>query len=76
MTASAFIELAAAIAMIVGGVILYRKRGKGGAPADSQGAVFLGLVGVIVAMHALGAFNYRPSQAEIDAAHARSAERQ
>ena len=76
MTTRETIELAVAVAMIVGAVILYRKRGKGGAPADSQGAVFLGLVGVIVAMHALGAFDYRPSQAEIEAARARSAEGQ
>lgn len=61
------IELAVAAAMIVGAVLLYRKRGKSGAPADSQGAVFLLLVGIIVALHALGAFNYRPSQSEIDA---------
>ena len=65
MTAPAYLELAAAIAMIGAGVWLYRRR-SAGERRGSQGAVFLLLVGAIVAMHALGAFEYRPSQAEID----------
>lgn len=67
MTTREIIELAVAIAMIGGAIYLYVKRERGAALRDSQGAVFLLLVGVIVAMHALGAFNYRPSQSEIEA---------
>lgn len=66
MTIREIIELAIAIAMIAGAVFLYRKRGEDG-QRDTQGSVFLLLIGIIVALHALGAFSYRPSQSEIDA---------
>ena len=66
MTTGAMLELAAAIAMIAVGVWAYMKRNREGAQRGSQGGVFLLLVGVLVAMHALGLFAYRPSQSEID----------
>ena len=68
MTTGALLELIAALALIGLGIWQYRRRPPGtGRRGDTQGAVLLMLVGVIVAMHALGAFSYRPSQAEIEA---------
>jgi hypothetical protein len=68
MTTSAVLELVAALALIAGGMWHYRRRPRGtGRRGDTQGAVLLMLVGTIVAMHALGAFSYRPSKAEIEA---------
>ena len=67
MTTGAFIELAVALALIVGAILLYRKRGKEDPRYGSQGAVFLLLVGAIMAIHALGLLDYRPSKTEIEA---------
>ena len=68
MTTGAILELVVAIALIAGGIWHYRRRPRGtGRRGDTQGAVLLMLVGAIVAMHALGLFSYRPSQAEINA---------
>ena len=66
MTTTQMLELAAAIAMIGVGIWAYMKRNREGARRGSQGGVFLLLVGTLVAMHALGLFEYRPSQGEID----------
>ena len=66
MTTPALLELAAAIAMIAAGIWAYVRRSREGARRGSQGGVFLLLVGALVAMHALGLFQYRPSQGEID----------
>jgi heme A synthase len=67
MTTGALLELVAALAIIALGIWQYRKRRPDGGRGDAQGGVLLMLVGAIVAMHALGAFDYRPSQSEIDA---------
>jgi hypothetical protein len=59
------IELAAAIALLVAGVVFYRRRDK----ADtygSQGAVILFVVAAIMAIHALGGLDYHPTAAEAD----------
>jgi hypothetical protein len=67
MTTGETIELAVAAALIVGAVILYRRRGpEGEAKTGSQSAVILLFIGLIMAIHALGLLEYRPSQAEID----------
>jgi hypothetical protein len=58
------LELAVAAALVVGGVWLYRRRW-GGERQDSQGAVFLLLIGAIMLMHGLGFLEYRPSAAEL-----------
>ena len=68
MTTPAILELLVALAMIGAGIWAYAKRSREGAKRGSQGGVFLLLVGVLVAMHALGLFQYRPSQSEIDRA--------
>jgi len=67
VTTARAIELAAAIALIVAGVLLYRRRDR----ADtygSQGAVILFVVAAIMGIHALGGLDYHPSQAEAEMA--------
>ena len=60
MTATQLVELAFAAALLIGGVILYRRRGREDPRHGSQGAVLLLVVGAIVAIHALGLLDYRP----------------
>ena len=64
MTPTNIIELAIAAALIIGGVYLYRRRGREDPRQGSQGAVILLLVGVIVAIHGLGLLEYRPMGSE------------
>jgi hypothetical protein len=66
MTAASMIELAAAVVLIGVGVWLYRRNKAADQGYGSQGAVILFVVAVIVGLHALGAFNYHPSQSELD----------
>ena len=66
MTAVAMIEVAAGIAMLVAAVWLYRKGAREDANHGSQGAVLLLAVAAILLLHGLGAFNYRPSTAELE----------
>lgn len=66
MTTIQIIEVAIAAALIVGAVILYRRRGaEGEARTGSQTAVILLIIGLIVAVHGLGLMEYRPSAAEL-----------
>lgn len=58
------LELAAAIALIVGGGWLYRRRGKDDPNHGSQGAVILIVIGVILVIHGLGLLEYRPMGSE------------
>jgi hypothetical protein len=67
VNAGQILELVAALALIALGVWQYRKRVADDSRRGSQSGVLLLLVGAIVAMHALGLFSYRPSQAEINA---------
>lgn len=71
MTTAQIIELAVAAALIIVAVRQYVRRSREGSRYGSQSAVFLLLVGALIAMHGLGLFNYRPSQSEIDHAQAR-----
>ena len=66
MTIAHMIELAAAVALIGVGVWLYRARKQADQGYGSQGAVLLFVVGAIMALHALGAFNYHPSKGELE----------
>ena len=73
MTTTQTIELVAAVALIVGAVILYRRRGaEGQAKTGSQSAVILLIIGLILAIHGLGLLEYRPSEGEIGRAALRS----
>ena len=61
VSVGAIIELAVAAALIIGGVILYRRRGaEGEAKTGSQTAVILMFIGAILAIHGLGLLEYRP----------------
>ena len=64
MTTAQVIELALAALLIVGGVYLYRRRGREDPRQGSQGAVLLLIVGAIVAIHGLGLLDYRPMGTE------------
>ena len=65
MTSLQLLELAAGIALIIGGGYIYWRR-SAGADYGSQGGVILLIVGALVTIHALGLFEYRPRQAEIE----------
>ncbi len=54
------IELVVAAILIVGGIWLYRRRGREDSRQGSQGAVLLLVVGAIVAIHDSGLLEYRP----------------
>jgi hypothetical protein len=60
VTLGTILELAAAAALIVGGILLYRKRGREDPLHGSQSAVLLMVVGAILAIHGLGLLEYRP----------------
>jgi len=59
MTTGQILELIGGVALIVGAILMYRR-------GDTQGGVFLLIIGALVTMHALDLFKYRPSQGEID----------
>lgn len=66
MTSGRMIELAVAVLVIGAGIWLYRRRDKSDR-YGSQGGVLLLAIGAIIAIHALGGLDYRPSQSEIEA---------
>ena len=67
MTAGRMIELAAAVAILIAGVWLYRRNKAVDRGYGSQGAVLLFVAGAIMAIHALGFMEYRPSAGELEA---------
>ena len=67
MTGLRLIELAAAIAILIAGIWLYRGRRTADRRYGSQGAVLLFAVAAILAIHALGLLEYRPSPSELEA---------
>ncbi|HET9810140.1 MAG TPA: hypothetical protein VFP53_00400 [Sphingomicrobium sp.] len=58
MTAGAIVETAIGVALLVAGVIAYRRGG-------SQGAVLLFVVAALLLIHGLGLLDYRPSPSEL-----------
>ena len=62
------IELAVAVLLIVGAILLYRHRGRADPQHGSQTAVLLLVVGVILLIHGTGQLEYHPSAAELEAA--------
>jgi hypothetical protein len=69
VTTGRIIELAVAVAILVAGLWLYRRRVATDTGADaygSQGAVILFVIAAIMGAHALGAMDYRPSQSELE----------
>ena len=71
MTTGRTIELIAALLILGAGIWFYRRRDKADS-YGSQGAVILFVIAVIMAIHALGLMEYRPSQSELEAAAERS----
>ena len=67
MTLGAIAELAVAVVLLAASIVLYRRRAPNDGGYGSQGAVIILVIGVIMAIHALGLLQYRPSQSEIDA---------
>ena len=65
MIVGRMVELAVAVAFLVAGVLLYRRRDKSDA-YGSQGAVLLFVVAAILAIHGLGLLKYRPSASETE----------
>ena len=66
MTSGRMIELVAAVMFLIAAVWLYRRKAGADAQYGSQGAVLLLVVGVIMAIHALGALDYHPSKVELE----------
>jgi hypothetical protein len=71
VTWGAIAEVAVGLAMLAGAVLLYRRRSPDDGSYGSQGAVILLAVAAILLIHGLGGLDYRPSQAELEAAAAR-----
>jgi hypothetical protein len=65
MSSGRMIELAAALLLLVVGLVLYRRRQPGDS-YGSQGAVLLFALAAILGIHALGGLDYRPTAAEAD----------
>ena len=72
MTTGRMIELAAAVALLAGGIWLYRARKAADQGYGSQGAVILFVIAAIMGVHALGGLDYRPSSSELEAMKARA----
>jgi hypothetical protein len=71
MTNARMIELVIAVALLVAGLVLYRRRAADGS-YGSQGAVILFAVAAVMGIHALGGLDYRPTVAEADMFRARA----
>jgi hypothetical protein len=59
VTAGEIVEVAVALALIVGGIWSYRRGG-------TQGPVLLFVIAAIMLIHGLGFLEYRPSAAELN----------
>ena len=66
MTTARMLELVLAVLLLVGGIVLYRRKPADGSSYGNQGAVILIVVAVIMAIHALGGLDYHPSAAEAE----------
>ena len=65
MPVTTILELVAAVALIVGAILLYRRRGREDPRQGSQGAVLLLIIGIMMLIHGLGLLDYRPMEGEI-----------
>jgi hypothetical protein len=66
MTTARMIELGAAVLLLATSIILYRRRDPAAEGYGNQGAVILLVISAIMGIHALGALDYHPTQAEAD----------
>ena len=67
MTTAAMIEVAVGFALLVGGVVLYRRRGRADPSHGSQTAILMFVAAALLLIHGLGGLDYRPSAAEREA---------
>ena len=58
MSPGEIVEVAVAVAILVAGVVVYRRGG-------TQSGVILLVIGLLVAIHGLGLMDYRPSASEL-----------
>ena len=66
MTPGAIIELGVAAGLILLAVVIYRRRGpEGEGRYGSQSSVIVLMIGIIMAIHALGLLEYRPHPMEM-----------
>ena len=65
MTGRQIAELVPGLLFVLGGILLYIRRGREDPRHGSQGAVLLLIVGAIVLIHGLGLLDYRPSRTEL-----------
>jgi hypothetical protein len=72
MSTPRMIELFAAVVILGVSVWLYRHNKPVDRGYGSQGAVLLLVIGAIMAIHAIGLLEYRPSASELEAAQARA----
>lgn len=72
MTTGRMIELGAAVFLLVAAIVLYRRRDPAAEGYGNQGAVILLVISAIMGIHALGALDYHPTQAEADYLRARA----
>ena len=66
MTTARTIELVVAVLLLGAGIWFYRRPKDASDTYGSQGAVILFVVAAIMAIHALGGLDYRPTAAEAD----------
>jgi hypothetical protein len=66
------IELAVAVVLLAAGIYFYRRKPADGNSYGNQGAVLLFVVAAIMAIHALGALDYHPTESETDLMRSRS----
>jgi len=67
VTPTRILELVVAAAILGFGIWLYRRNRAVDRGYGSQGAVLLFVIAAIMAVHALGFMEYRPSKAELEA---------
>ena len=60
------VELIAAVLVLAAAIWMYRRPKPQGDSYGSQGAVILLVIGVIMAIHALGGLDYHPTAAEAE----------
>ena len=73
MTTGRMIEFAVAALILGAGIYFYRRPKTDKSDTyGSQGAVIMFVIAIIMGTHALGGFDYRPSQSELEIMKARA----
>jgi hypothetical protein len=67
MNAGQILELVSAVLIMGAGIYLMRRRLSDGSRKGSQGGIILVVIGAMIAVHAFGLLEYRPSPAELEA---------